>query len=263
MIRALYTAATGMEAQQLNIDVIANNLANVNTTGFKKSRADFQDLLYQTLRAPGASTSNTSQSPTGIQVGLGTRPAAVQRINTQGDYTQTGNDLDLAIEGNGYFQVQLPDGTLAYTRAGAFKTDATGNIVTSDGMPLVGAPQIAAGTINITIGSDGTVSGLPPGAATVTSLGSQIQTARFANPAGLNALGKNLFQESDTSGTAELGVPGQDNRGTLLQGYLENSNVSVVEELVALIASQRAYEVTSKAIQTADEMLRTTNAIVQ
>jgi flagellar basal-body rod protein FlgG len=261
MIRALYTAATGMEAQQLNIDVIANNLANVNTTGFKKSRADFQDLLYQTIRAPGSPTSSNTQAPTGIQVGLGSRPAAVSRINTQGDYTQTGNDLDVAIEGAGFLQVALPDGTLAYTRAGALKLNSDGAMVTSDGLLVQTAPTIQAGSKDVTIGSDGTVSAQTPGSDKPTTVGN-IQTARFLNPSGLRAVGKNLLQETDTSGAAELGVPGQDNRGTLLQGFLENSNVSVVEELVALITGQRAYEVTSKAIQTADDMLRATNAIV-
>jgi flagellar basal-body rod protein FlgG len=261
MIRALYTAATGMEAQQLNIDVIANNLANVNTTGFKKSRPDFQDLLYQTIRAPGASTTTTSQSPTGIQVGLGARPAAVQRINQQGDYTQSGNTYDVAIEGTGFFQVRQPDGSTAFTRAGAFKIDRDGNMVTSDGLQIDPPIAIPDGSEDVTIGQDGVVSARAPGQSAPAQVG-QIQTARFANPAGLRALGKNLLQESDTSGPAQVGTPGQDNRGTILQGYLENSNVSVVEELVALITGQRAYEVTSKAITTADEMLRATNAIV-
>jgi len=261
MIRALYTAATGMQAQQLNIDVIANNLANVNTTGFKKSRADFQDLLYQTLRAPGAPTTNNTQSPTGIQVGLGVRPAAVQRVDTQGDYTQTGNALDLAIEGGGFFQLTLPDGTTAYTRAGAFKLDNQSRVVNSDGIPLEPAISIAQGAQDITVGQDGVVSALLPGQSSPTQVG-QIQTANFTNPGGLRALGKNLLQETETSGPAQVGTPGQDNRGTITQGFLENSNVSVVEELVGLITGQRAYEVTSKAIQTADEMLRATNAIV-
>jgi flagellar basal-body rod protein FlgG len=261
MIRALYTAATGMQAQQLNIDVIANNLANVNTTGFKKSRADFQDLLYQTLRAPGSPSTNNTQLPTGIQVGLGARPAAVQRINLQGDYTQTGNPFDVAIEGTGFFQVTLPDGTSAFTRAGAFKVDNQLRLVNSEGIPLEPGINIPDGAEDITVGQDGIVSGLVPGQSSATQFG-QIQTARFSNPAGLRALGKNLLQETDTSGPPQLGTPGQDNRGTILQGFLENSNVSVVEELVGLITGQRAYEVTSKAIQTADEMLRVTNAIV-
>jgi len=261
MIRALYTAATGLQAQQLNIDVIANNLANVNTTGFKKSRADFQDLLYQTIRAPGAPSTTSTQYPTGIQVGLGSRPAAVQRLNMQGDYTQTGNSLDLAIEGTGFFQVTLPDGTLAFTRAGSFKLDNQSRVVTSEGIPLEPGITIPDGSVDVTVGNDGVVSALLPGQSAATQVG-QLQVARFTNPAGMRALGKNLLQETDTSGPAQLGTPGQDNRGTLLQGFLENSNVSVVEELVGLITGQRAYEVTSKAIQTADEMLRATNAIV-
>ena len=262
MIRALYTAATGMEAQQLDIDVIANNLANVNTAGFKKSRADFQDLLYQTMLSPGSPSTVTTQSPTGMQIGLGTRPAAVQRINTQGDYTQTGNALDVAIEGTGFFQVTLPDGTVGFTRAGSFKLDNQSRLVNSDGIPLDPTISIPEGAENVTIGQDGVVSAQLPGQSATTQIG-QIQIARFANPAGLRALGKALLQQTDTSGPPVLGTPGQQNLGTLLQGFLENSNVSVVEELVALITGQRAYEVTSKAIQTADEMLRTTNAIVQ
>jgi len=261
MIRALYTAATGMQAQQLNIDVIANNLANVNTNGFKKSRADFQDLLYQTLRAPGAPSTNNTQLPTGIQVGLGSRPAAVQRINLQGDYTQTGNALDVAIEGTGFFQMTLPDGGTAFTRAGAFKLDNQSRMVNSEGIPMEPTISIPDGAEDINVGQDGVVSAILPGQSSATQIG-QIQTARFANPAGLRALGKNLLQETETSGPPQVGTPGQDNRGTILQGYLENSNVSVVEELVGLITGQRAYEVTSKAIQTADEMLRVTNAIV-
>jgi flagellar basal-body rod protein FlgG len=262
MIRALYTAATGMQAQQLNIDVIANNLANVNTAGFKKSRADFQDLLYQTLRTPGAPSTTSTQSPTGIQVGLGARPAAIQRVFLQGDYNQTGNALDVAIEGVGFFQTTMPDGTLAFTRAGAFKLDNQNRVVNSEGLPMEPTISIPDGAQDISVGQDGVVSAVLPGQSTATQVG-QIQTARFANPAGLRAMGRNLFQETETSGAPQVGVPGQENRGTLVQGFLENSNVSVVEELVGLITSQRAYEVTSKAIQTADEMLRATNAIVQ
>ncbi|MFN8542731.1 MAG: flagellar basal-body rod protein FlgG [Candidatus Binatia bacterium] len=262
MIRALYTAATGMNAQQLNIDVIAHNLANVNTAGFKKSRADFQDLLYQTQQAPGSPNTTTTSSPTGIQVGLGARPAAVTRIHTQGDYSQSGNELDVAIEGNGLFQIQLPDGTTGFTRSGAFKLDTQGRIVTSEGNPVDPPVSVPDGSKDVTIGQDGTVSALLPGSTNPTQLG-QIQLARFQNPPGLRALGKNTFQETETSGSPQLGTPGQENRGTLIQGFLENSNVSVVEELVGLIIGQRAYEVTSKAIQTADEMLRVTNAIVR
>lgn len=262
MIRALYTAATGMQAQELAIDVIAHNLANVNTTGFKKSRADFQDLLYQTLVAPGAPSTTTTNAPTGIQVGLGVRPAAVQRVNLQGDYNQTGNPLDVAIEGEGFFQITLPDGTTAYSRAGSFKLDSEARIVTSEGYFLEPAITVPTDAVDVTVGQDGTVTALLPNQTQASELG-QIQTVRFTNPAGLRALGKNLLQETETSGAPQLGIPGADNRGTLLQGFLENSNVSVVEELIALIAGQRAYEVTSKAIQTADEMLKVTNAIVR
>ena len=262
MIRALYTAATGMQAQQLSIDVIANNLANVNTTGFKKSRADFQDLLYQTMKAPGAPSTTNTQSPTGIQVGLGSRPAAVQRVNTQGDYTQTGNELDVAVEGIGFFQVTMPDGSQAFTRAGALKLDNQSRLVNSEGMPMEPTISIPDGAMDVSIGQDGVVSAVLPGESSATQVG-QMQTARFANPSGLRAVGKNLLQETETSGPPQLGTPGQENRGTLLQGFLEGSNVSVVEELVGLITGQRAYEVTSKAIQTADEMLRASNAIVR
>lgn len=261
MIRALYSAATGMQAQALAVDVIANNLANVNTTGFKRSRADFEDLLYQTLRAPGTPTTNNTQSPTGIQVGLGVKPAAVQRIFTQGDYTQTGAPLDVAIEGQGLFQVTMPDGSQAFTRAGSWKLDNQSRIVTSEGMPMEPSITIPEGSKDLAIGQDGIVTAILPGATVPTQLG-QMQLARFTNPPGLNAIGKNLYTETDSSGPPTLGNPGEENRGTLLQGFLENSNVSIVEELVGLITSQRAYEVNSKAITTADEMLRVTNSIV-
>jgi flagellar basal-body rod protein FlgG len=260
MIRALYSAATGMEAQQLNIDVIANNLANVSTSGFKKSRADFQDLLYQTLKEPGVSATGTTQVPTGIQVGLGVRPAAVERIHLQGDFNQTTNPLDVAIEGDGLFQVTLPDGNTAYTRAGAFKLDSTGSVVTSEGDAITPQITIPQGAESINIGNDGTVSVTLAGQSAPTQVG-QIQTVRFANPAGLRAEGRNLFKETDTSGTPQLGTPGQDGLGQLSQGFLESSNVSVVEELVAMITGQRAYEINSRAITAADEMLRTAAGI--
>ncbi len=260
MIRALYTAATGLEAQQMNIDVIANNLANVGTSGFKKSRADFQDLLYQTTREPGGPQTTTTQSSTGIQVGLGVRPAAVQRINLQGDFNQTNNPLDVAVAGEGYFQVTLPDGSTGFTRAGAFKLDSTGAVVTSSGDPLLPQISIPSNAESITVGDDGTVSYTVAGQAAASQAG-QIQTVRFANPAGLRAEGSNLFKETDSSGPPQTGTPGQDGHGKLTQGFLEGSNVSVVEELVNMISGQRAYEINSRAISAADEMLRTASSI--
>jgi flagellar basal-body rod protein FlgG len=262
MIRALYSAATGMEAQQLNIDVIANNLANVSTTGFKKSRADFQDLLYQTLKEPGSAATGNTQVPTGIQVGLGVKPAAVQRIYLQGDFNQTTNPLDVAISGDGFFQVTLPDGNLAYTRSGAFKLDSTGSVVTSEGDPITPQISIPQGAEAISIGNDGTVSVTLPGQPVASQVG-KIQTARFANPAGLRADGQNLFRETQTSGAPELGTPGQNGLGQLQQGFLESSNVSVVEELVAMISGQRAYEINSRAVSAADQMLRAAAQIGQ
>jgi flagellar basal-body rod protein FlgG len=260
MIRALWTAASGMESQQKNIDVIANNLANVNTTGFKKSRADFQDLMYQNLKTTGAPSTNTTQIPTGIQIGLGSRLAAVTKIFTTGDFSQTGNELDLAIEGDGFFQIQLPDGSTAYSRSGAFKKDSTGRVVTSDGYPLLPAITIPTNATKTTIGTDGTVSVLQAGQNTATQVGN-IQLASFSNPSGLSAQGKNLFIVSDASGAATTGTPGQTGLGTLAQGFLEMSNVSVMEEMVNMITGQRAYEVNSKAVQAADEMLQTANGL--
>jgi len=256
MLRALYSAAAGMESQQMNLDVISNNLANVNTTGYKKSKIEFQELLYQTTRAPGSEQSAGNQLPTGIQVGQGSRPVATSRIFTTGDLTQTGAQLDVAIQGDGLFQVQMPDGTLAYTRDGAFKTDSSGRIVTSDGLPLQGGFQpVPAGTTNVTISANGQVT--YTGANGTTN--SQVQLVRFNNPAGLSSLGGNLYKETLASGTPELGAPGTNGFGTLNQGYLELSNVKVVEEMVNLILAQRAYEVNSKAVQAADEMMQQSN----
>ncbi len=258
MIRALWTAATGMEAQQLNIDTIANNLANVNTAGFKRSRADFVDLLYQMVKEAGvASTANTME-PTGIQVGLGVKPAAVVKNFSQGNFKETGNPLDIAIAGKGFFQITMPDGTIAYTRDGAFKLDANGRIVTSEGYPLSPEITIPADTVSINIGNDGTVSVLEAGQNTPTQIG-QIQLANFINPAGLKAIGHNLFKETQASGTATIGNPGSNGLGTIEQGILEMSNVSVVQEMVEMIAGQRAYDTNAKAIQTSDEMLQTAN----
>jgi len=258
MIRSLYTAATGMEAQRLNIDVVANNLANVNTTGFKRSRADFQDLLYQDEKTAGASSAEGLQIPSGIQVGLGVRPVAVQKIFAQGDFAATGNPLDLVIEGGGFFQVPKPDGEVAYTRSGSFKLDSTGRIVTSDGYPMEPTITIPTNTTSITVGTDGKITVTQPGSNTPTEVGT-ITLARFSNPAGLKAIGKNLFTPTDSSGEAITGNPGIDGMGTIGQGFLELSNVNVVEEMVNMIASQRAYEINSKAVQASDEMLQTIN----
>ncbi len=256
MLRSLWTAASGMQAQQKNIDITANNLANVNTTGFKKSRADFQDLIYQNMKSTGSPSTNTTQVPTGIQIGLGTRLAAVTKIFTPGDFTQTGNELDVAIEGDGFFQVQMPDGTTSYTRAGAFKKDMNGRIVTSDGYPIIPEIVIPVGTTKINIGNDGTVSVMQPGQTAATQLAS-IQLANFSNPAGLLSIGKNMYIPSDSSGDALPDVPGQNGLGTIAQGVLEMSNVSVAEEMVNMIVGQRAYEINSKAVQASDEMLQT------
>jgi len=258
MLRSLFISASGMEAQRLNLDVIANNLANANTVGFKKSRADFQDLMYQNLRTPGATSAEGLQIPSGIMIGLGVRPIAVQKIFTQGDFVQTGNSLDMVIEGDGFFQISLPDGTIAYTRAGAFKLDSEGRIVNSDGYLLEPGITVPANTLNITIGSDGKVTVLQAGSSTPVEIG-QIEIAKFANPAGLMPIGKNLFLQTDSSGEAITGIPGSEGMGTIAQGFLELSNVNIVEEMVNMIISQRAYEINSKAIQASDEMLQTIN----
>lgn len=259
-LRALWTAASGMEGQAVNIDVISNNLANVNTTGFKKSRADFQDLLYQNLSIAGAATSSDTEVPTSNQVGLGTKIAAIAKIFGQGDYQQTGNELDLAIDGRGFFQITTPDGEVAYTRAGSFKLDGDGSIVNSDGYLLEPQISVANNVIQITVGLNGTVTVMNAGETTPSEIGN-IETARFANPSGLIAIGKNLFIESETSGTPTTGTPGEDGLGTISQGFLEMSNVNVVEEMVNMILAQRAYEMNGKAIQTADEMLQVANNI--
>ena len=259
MIRALFTASTGMQAQQLNLDTIANNLANVNTNGFKRTRVDFQDLLYQTLRPAGTRTGN-GEVPTGLQVGHGTRPVATQKIFAQGNFHQTENQLDLVIEGDGFFQIVRPDGTSAYTRSGAFKRDSQGQVVNSDGLILQPAITIPQDAVTIAVGTDGVVSVTTAGSTTPQQLGT-IELARFANPAGLNAIGRNLFSPTQASGTATTGTPGQQGFGSISQGFLESSNVSVVEEMVNMIAAQRAFEVNSKAIKTADEMLALANNV--
>jgi flagellar basal-body rod protein FlgG len=260
MIRSLWTAASGMQAQTLNIDVIANNLANVTTAGFKKSRADFQDLLYETLRQAGASSSADTQVPTGIQLGHGTRPAAVQKMFQEGEFQQTKNELDLAIEGEGFFQILQPNAEVAYSRAGNFKLDNEGRIVTPDGFLLEPEITVPSDTVSIHVGIDGTVSVVQAGESVPTEIGS-IQLARFVNPAGLASVGKNLYVKTAASGDEILGTAGEDGLGTVAQGYLEMSNVSVVDEMVNMITAQRAYETNSKVVQTADDMLQIANNV--
>lgn len=260
MMRSLWTASTGMAAQSLNVDVISNNIANVNTNGFKRGRANFQDLMYQQIKAPGAEASAAgTQLPTGIQVGLGVRTASVDSIFSEGSFQQTNNPLDLTIQGRGFFQIQMANGETAYTRAGSFSLDATGQIVTQNGDVLQPGITIPADAQSIQIAQDGTVS-VTQANATQTVLG-QIQIADFLNPAGLAKLGGNLFQPSNASGTAVIGNPTENGLGSMTQGTLEMSNVSMVEEMVNLIAGQRAYEMNSKAIQASDEMLQTANNV--
>ena len=254
MIRSLWIAKTGLDAQQTQLDVTSNNLANVSTNGFKRARAVFEDLLYQTLRQPGASSSAQTQIPSGLQIGTGVRPIATEKIFTQGNLTQTGNSLDVAINGQGFFQIQLPDGTNAYSRDGAFQKDSQGQIVTANGYPLSPAITIPSNATSVTVGSDGVVTVLQPGSASPVQIG-QIQLANFVNPGGLQSMGQNLFLETASSGTATPNTPGTNGVGLLNQGYVETSNVNVVEELVNMITTQRAYEINSRAIQTSDQML--------
>ena len=258
MIRSLWTSATGMQAQELNIDVISNNLANVNTSGFKKSRAEFQDLLYESMRPAGAASSAETTVPTGIQLGHGTRPSAVQKMFSQGDFQNTQNELDWAIEGDGFFQIELPNGDTGYSRSGEFKLDADGRIVNPDGFPLIPELTVPTDTISISVGLDGTVSVIQAGDATPVEIGN-VELARFVNPAGLRSLGKNLYSPTNGSGEEIIGTPGENGLGTLAQGFLEMSNVSVVDEMVNMITAQRAYETNSKVITTADDMLQIAN----
>ena len=260
-MRSLWTSTTGMSAQNLNMDVIANNLANVSTTGFKKSRADFQDLLYQIMKVPGSPTSADTRSPTGIQVGLGVKPAAVTKVFTEGDIVQTENPLDVAIEGSGFFQVEMPDGNTAFTRAGNLKLDGDGRLTTSDGFPIQPEIVIPEDAREITLSQTGLVSALVGDDTTSTELGN-IDLADFVNEAGLIAIGRNLFRETDASGAAALGTPGSDGYGTLLQGYVENSNVNLVEEMAHMITTQRAFEINSNVVSTSDEMMQTTTNMV-
>ncbi|BBP03827.1 flagellar basal-body rod protein FlgG [Sulfuriferula plumbiphila] len=255
MIRSLWIAKTGLDAQQTQMDVIANNLANVSTSGFKRSRAVFEDLLYQTMRQPGAQSSQQTQLPSGLQLGTGVRPVATERIFTQGNLQQTGNDKDVAIQGAGFFQVLLPDGTTAYTRDGSFQSDNQGQLVTSSGYVIQPAITIPANAQSITIGRDGTVSVTQAGSVAPVQVGA-LQLATFINPAGLEAKGENLYVETAASGTANTNTPGSNGAGLLNQGYVETSNVNVAEELVNMIQTQRAYEINSKAITTSDQMLQ-------
>ena len=254
MIRSLWIAKTGLDAQQTQLDVISNNLANVSTNGFKRSRAVFEDLLYQNLRQPGAQSSQQTTVPSGLMLGVGVRPVSTEHIFTQGSLTNTANDLDIAINGPGFFQIQMPDGTLAYTRDGAFQRDSTGQIVTSSGYPLSPALTIPSTATSLTISRDGVVSITQTGSTALIQLGN-IQLATFVNPGGLQSTGENLFVETASSGTPTPNTPGSNGAGVLNQKYVENSNVNVAEELVSMIQTQRAYEMNSKAISTSDAML--------
>lgn len=258
MMRGLWSAATGMTAQQTNIDVIAHNLANVNTVGFKTSRVDFQDLVYQSVREPGAAATEATQYPTGLQIGLGARYAAIQRMFTPGELRQTGNALDLAIEGDGLFRVLLPDGRTAYTRDGTLKLDGQGRLVNSDGHPVQPEITIPPDATHVVIGSDGTVSVTIAGQEESQQLG-QLMLAKFLNPAGLSSMGRNLLLPTAASGQPLVTAPGTEGLGTIGQGLVELSNVNIIEEMVSMIVAQRAYEVNSKAIQVADEMLAMAN----
>jgi len=255
MIRSLWIAKTGLDAQQTQMDVIANNLANVSTTGFKRSRAVFEDLLYQTLRQPGAQSSQQTQLPSGLQLGTGVRPVATERIHTQGNLQQTGNSKDVAIQGAGVFQVLMPDGTTAYTRDGSFQMDSQGQLVTASGFTVQPAITIPNNTQSLTIGRDGVVTVLVAGSATPNQIGT-LQLATFVNPTGLESKGENLYTETAASGTPNTNTPGTNGAGLLVQSYIETSNVNVAEELVNMIATQRAYEINSKAISASDQMLQ-------
>jgi len=261
MLRSLYTAASGMQAQQFNLDTIANNLSNSSTAGFRRRRLQFQDLLYQNMVMPGTAATQQTTVAAGLQIGLGTRPAASEIIQLQGDFNATGNPLDLTIEGQGFFQVTLPSGEIAYTRSGAFHLDAQGNVVTADGNPMEPAITIPQGATSITIGSDGTVSATLVGQQAAQQVGN-IQLALFANPGGLNSVGKNLFLATTASGDPVLGTPGgTDGLGQIVQGFLEQSNVSVVDEFIQMIVAQRSYEANSRVVTAADQMFQLINSM--
>ena len=255
MINSLWISKTGMEAQQTQLDVISHNLANVSTTGFKRSNAVFEDLMYQNLRQVGANSTEQSQLPTGLQLGLGVRTVATSRSFTQGSMQQTSNQLDVAIKGNGFFQVTQPDGTIGYTRDGSFQVDAQGRLVTSSGLPVANGITVPPSATNVSIAADGTVSATLPNNPTPQNIGS-LALANFVNPAGLEPRGDNLYAETAASGQPNGGTAGTNGLGTVMQGFLETSNVNVVQELVSMIQTQRAYEMNSKAIQTSDQMLQ-------
>jgi flagellar basal-body rod protein FlgG len=265
MLRALYTSATGMKAQELQIDNTANNLANVNTTGFKRSQVDFADLLYATLEQPGMEVAAGQPSPTGLQIGTGVRAAGTTKVFTPGAMEQTGNPLDVAIEGDGFFTVQLPNQELRYTRAGAFRIDGNGQLVTADGFHVQPPIRIQEGIdlVTLNIGADGTVTGIRSGSPDATVNLGQLQLARFLNPAGLSSEGGNLYAETPASGVAVTGNPGLNGMGFIRQGALEGSNVAVVSELISLISAQRAYEINSRAIRAGDQMLSVSADIVR
>ncbi len=262
MMRSLFSAASGMHAQTMNMDVISNNLSNINTTGFKKSRVEFHDLIYQTMREPGTKSTISTEIPTGIEVGLGVKPVATTRLFGQGNFEHTGNSLDVVIEGDGFFQVNMPDGTIAYTRSGNFSKDSSGRVVTMDGYPLEPAISIPADAKSVSIGNDGTVSVVRPGESSATEVGA-IQLVRFINPAGMKSLGKNLFMNTQSSGDPIQGTPGLEGFGTISQGFVEGSNVDIVTELVNMIIAQRSYEANSKAINTSNQMLQTAINIIR
>lgn len=255
MFSSLWIAKTGLDAQQTQMDVISNNLANASTTGFKTSRASFQDLMYQNEGQPGSQTTEQTQSPTGLLLGTGVKVVGSEKLFTQGAITQTGNSLDVAIQGNGFLQVSMPDGTVAYTRDGSLHEDSTGQIVTADGYPLVPSITLPSNVNSITIGTDGTVSITSNGSTATTQVGT-VQLANFVNPAGLQPMGQNLYLETQSSGTAQTGQPGINGMGTLAQGSLESSNTNVVEEMVNMIQAQRTYEMNSKSISAVDDMLQ-------
>jgi len=263
MLRALYTAASGMNAQQLNLDNVANNLANSSTTGFRRRRVQFADLIYQNIIMPGSAATQQTTNAAGLQIGLGAKPGASEILQIQGDLGQTGNPLDLAIQGQGFFQVTMPDGSIAYTRAGQFHLDAQGNVVTADGNPIEPAITLPTDALSVTIGQDGTVSVTQPGQTQASQVGN-VQLAMFPNPGGLNSIGNNLFLATTASGDPIIGTPGgAEGLGSLQQGYLEQSNVDVVQEFVEMILSQRSYESNSRVVKAADEMFQDLNGLTR